>query len=152
VCHAGRPPHQRIGYAVLKNVRHALRAGYLMSKDRGRTFTFGATHFAPPYADSFTQTARRVFEPQVIPVGCTERIVESRLTVEAIEIGADELAVLHANAGIVNQKGHAARGIDLIVGTARGTRFRLDNLNAVLKCLSRTRMRANRAYGERSVT
>jgi hypothetical protein len=59
--------------------------------------------------------------------------VEPRLTVKAIEIGADELAVLHANAGIINQKGHAARGIDLIVGTARGTRFRLDNLNAVLE-------------------
>ena len=41
--------------------------------------------------------------------------------------------VLHANAGIINQKGHAARGIDLVVGTARGTRFRLDNLNAVLE-------------------
>ena len=47
--------------------------------------------------------------------------------------------VLHANAGIINQKGHAARGIDLVVGTARGTRFRLDNLNAVLEFLSQER-------------
>jgi hypothetical protein len=37
--------------------------------------------------------------------------VESRLTVEAIEIGADELAVLHANAGIINQKGTRPEGL-----------------------------------------
>ena len=60
----------------------------------------GRLYFAHPYADSFTQTARRVFEPgKEIPVGCTERVVESRLTVEAIEIGRDELTVLHAKAG-----------------------------------------------------
>ena len=139
VCHTARPPHQRIGYTVLKNVCHAVCAGHLMSKDGGRTLAFGATHFAPPHAYSFTQTARRVFETQVIPVGCTERVVEPRLIIKAIEIGADELAVLHANAGIVNQKGHAASGIDLIVRAASSS-------------FSRTRMRANRAYGERSVT
>ena len=61
--------------------------------------------------------------------------MEPRLTVKAIEIGADELAVLHAIAGIINQKGHAAGGIDLIVGATRRTRFGLDNLNAVLKFL-----------------
>ena len=110
-----------------------------MCKDGRRTLAFRAAHFAPPDADSFTQTARRVFETQVVPVRCTQRVVEPRLTVKAIEMGADELAVLHANAGIVNQKGHAASGIDLIVRAASSS-------------FSRTRMRANRAYGERSVT
>src|SRR5260370_20129929 len=67
VCHTGRPPHQRIGYTILKNVCHPVCAGHLMCKDGGRTLAFGATHFAPPHADSFTQTARRVFETSKAP-------------------------------------------------------------------------------------
>jgi hypothetical protein len=49
--------------------------------------------------------------------------MEARLAVEAVEIGADELAVFHANAAIIDQIGHAAGGIDLIVGTAGGRVF-----------------------------
>jgi hypothetical protein len=61
--------------------------------------------------------------------------VEARLTIEAVEIGADELAVLHANAGIVDEIGHATRGVDLIVRTARSTRFRLNDLDPILERL-----------------
>jgi hypothetical protein len=61
--------------------------------------------------------------------------MEARLAVEAVEIGADELAVFHANAAIIDQIGHAAGGIDLIVGTAGGACFRLDNLDAVFERL-----------------
>jgi hypothetical protein len=61
--------------------------------------------------------------------------VEARLTVDAIEIGADELAVLHAETSIVDEIGHAARGVDLIVRTVQGARFRLDNLDAILERL-----------------
>jgi hypothetical protein len=60
--------------------------------------------------------------------------VEARLTIEAVEIGADELAVLHANAGIIDEIGHATRGIDLIVRTARSARFRLEDLDPILEC------------------
>jgi hypothetical protein len=58
--------------------------------------------------------------------------VEARLTIEAVEIGADELAVLYAKTSIVDEIGHAARGVDLIVRAVQGARFRLDNLDAVL--------------------
>ena len=61
--------------------------------------------------------------------------MEARLAIEAVEIGADELAVFHANAGLIDQIGHAAGGIDLIVGTVGGARFCLDDLDAVFKRL-----------------
>jgi hypothetical protein len=61
--------------------------------------------------------------------------VKARLTIEAVEIGANELAVLHANAGIIDEIGHATRGVDLIVRTARSTCFRLEDLDAILECL-----------------
>jgi hypothetical protein len=35
-------------------------------------------------------------------------VVESGLAVKAVEIVTDELAVFHANAGIVDEVGHAA--------------------------------------------
>ena len=91
-------------------------------------------------------------EPEVSPIGFTQRVVEARLAIEAVEIGADELAVLHANAGIIDEIGNAARGVDLIVGAVRSARFRLDDLDAVLQPFSMTRMRASRAYGEVYVT
>ena len=61
--------------------------------------------------------------------------MESWLTVEHVEIGADQLTILHADAGIVDEVGNAARGIDLIIWTARGAGFRLDDLDAVLEHL-----------------
>ena len=57
--------------------------------------------------------------------------MEPRLAVETVEIGADELAVLHADARVVNEVGHTARGIDLIIGAVCGARFRFDDLDAV---------------------
>ena len=60
--------------------------------------------------------------------------MEARLAIEAIEIGADELAVFHPNASIIDQIGHAARGIDLIVATA-GVRVFIDDLDAVFERL-----------------
>jgi hypothetical protein len=38
----------------------------------------------------------------------TQVMVEPRLVIEAVEIGTDELAVLHANAGGVDEIWHAA--------------------------------------------
>jgi hypothetical protein len=35
MCHAGWPLHQRFGDKALKNICHALAAGYLMGKDGG---------------------------------------------------------------------------------------------------------------------
>jgi hypothetical protein len=60
-----------------------------------------------------------------------EGLMESRLAIETVEIGADELAVLHADARVVNEIGHTARRIDLIVGAAWRARLRLDDFDAV---------------------
>jgi hypothetical protein len=40
------------------------------------------------------------------------------VTIPTVEIAADELAVFHADASIIDQIRHASRGIDLIVRTA----------------------------------
>ena len=98
----------------------------------GRTLARGAMHFARPYRDAVAHAERHEFEPKVTPIRFTSRTVEARLTIEAVEIGADELAVLYAKTSIVDEIGHAARGVDLIVRVVQGARFRLDNLDAVL--------------------
>ena len=61
--------------------------------------------------------------------------MKARLAVEGVEISADELAVFHADAGVIDQIGHAAGGVDLIVRTAGGTCFCLDDLDAILERL-----------------
>jgi hypothetical protein len=73
--------------------------------------------------------------------------VKARPAVEAVEKGADELAVFHADTGIIDQIGHAAGGIDLIVGTAGRACFRLDDLDAILECLLDDDDARRRAYG-----
>ncbi|MGB8106756.1 MAG: hypothetical protein WCF47_21030, partial [Pseudolabrys sp.] len=83
--------HQRIGdVAVLKNICHALAAGQLMSKDSGRTLAHGSTHFARPYGDAIAHATRHELKPKVSPIGFTQRVVEARLTIDVVEIGADE--------------------------------------------------------------
>ena len=96
--------------------------------------------------------ARHELEPQVIPIEFTQRVMEARLTIEAVEIGANELAVLYANAGVIDEVGHAARRINLVIRAVRGTRFRLDISMRSSRFFSRTRMRASRAYGKVYVT
>jgi len=61
--------------------------------------------------------------------------VEARVAVEAVEIGADELAVLCANASIIDQIRHATGRVDPIVGAIGGARARVDNLDAALELL-----------------
>lgn len=74
--------------------------------------------------------------------------MELRLPVETVEVGADELAVLHTHAHVVDQVGHAPGGVDLIVGTTAVRVFASNISTWFAKPFSRTRMRANRAYGE----
>src|SRR5215471_14447764 len=96
VCHAWSALHQQIGRSLLECVRHALAASRLMCQNRGRTFIFGSAHLAPPNANAFAHTPRRELEPLVSPVRLASGIVETRLAIQAIQIGADDLAVLHA--------------------------------------------------------
>jgi hypothetical protein len=85
-----------------------LAAGQLMGKDIGRTLAHGPTNFARPDRDAVAHAARHELEPKVIPIRFTQRVMEARLTIEAVEIGANELAVLHANAGVIDEVWHAA--------------------------------------------
>src|SRR6516225_6922497 len=101
-----------------------------MGESGRRTFAFGPSHFPTPYSDSVAHAARRELKPKICPVGCVRCAVEARLAVEAIEVGTDELPI-----GIIDQIGNAAGGIDLIIGTAGGACFRLDDLDAILERL-----------------
>ena len=94
-----RPPlYQRIGDSSLKHIGHTLGAGYLMRQGSGRTLASGSSHLAYPYADSFTHVARRELKPLISPFRLASGVVKTRPTIEVVKIGADELAVLHANA------------------------------------------------------
>ena len=59
----------------------------------------------------------------------------SARTIERVEIGTDQLAVLQPEAGIVDQIGHAAGRIDGIVGTCDRARFRLDDGDTITEAL-----------------
>src|SRR5262245_38026506 len=131
MCHTARSLHQLIGHVALKNIRHALAAGYFMGKDGGGTFIRRASHFARPHGNAVAHAARHKLEPQVSPVGVKCWLVETRLAVEAVEIGTDELAVFHANASVVDEIRYATGGVNLIVSASRGSRFCLNDLDAL---------------------
>ena len=78
--------------------------------------------------------------------------MEPRLAIEAVEVGANQLTILHADASIVDEIGHAARRIDLIVGAADVRVFASTISTRSPSPFSIKRMRANRAYGEVCVT
>jgi hypothetical protein len=40
------------------------------------------------------------------PIGLTQGVMEPRLAIKLVQIGIDELAVLHANAGVVDEIWH----------------------------------------------
>src|SRR5215813_10265835 len=115
--------HQRIDYMALKNVGHALATGYLMGQDGGGTFVCRASHFAHPHGNAVAHAARHKLEPKVSPIGCTWQLMKPRLAVETVEMGTDELAILHTNASIIDEIGYAARGVDLVVRAVTSTRF-----------------------------
>jgi hypothetical protein len=61
--------------------------------------------------------------------------MKAGLAVEVVQVGADELAVLHADAGVVDEIGHAPRGVDPVEGTVGRARLGLDDLDPVLEAL-----------------
>jgi hypothetical protein len=61
--------------------------------------------------------------------------MKARLAVEAVQVGADELAVLRAHAGIVDEVRYAPRRVDPIVGAVGCARLGLDDFDPVLKAL-----------------
>src|SRR6476661_5821912 len=61
--------------------------------------------------------------------------MEARLSIQCVKIGADDLAVFHAAAAVVDKVWHPARWVDVVVGTANAARFGLDDANAMLEAL-----------------
>src|SRR5262249_32091951 len=57
--------------------------------------------------------------------------METGRAIDSIEVGADELAVLHADAVVIDQIGHPTRRVDLVVGTADGARLGFKDGDAI---------------------
>src|SRR5262249_9555031 len=89
---------QRIGHSSLEYIGHPLGSGYLMRQSSGRTLACGSSHFAHPHADPVPHVALRELKPLVSPVRLASGVVKTRLPVQTVKIGADKLAILHANA------------------------------------------------------
>src|ERR1700738_2139153 len=89
-----------------------------MGKSGRRTLVLRPGHFPAPHGNAVAHAARCELKPKIRLIGCMRCIVEARLAVEPVEIGTDELTVFHTDAGIIDQIGKAAWGIDLIVGMA----------------------------------
>jgi hypothetical protein len=143
--HAQRLLQQRIGRASLEDIGHAMAARDLVSEHGGGTLARMPGHLAHPDRDTVAQAARRGIEPTVSPVGFTTWMMEARPAVEAVEVGTDELTVLHANPGIVHEIRDAPRRIDLIVGLPTVRVFASMISVRSVSPFSTTRMRANRA-------
>src|SRR6516165_8907964 len=94
-----------------------------MRQNSGRTLPYGSSHLAYPYADAFAHVARRELKPLVSPIRLAGGVMETRLAIQVVQIGTDELAVFHADAGIIDQIGDAAGGIDLDNRDCRGCVF-----------------------------
>ena len=101
--HVRRLLEQRIGHSSLKYIGHTLGSGYLMRQSSGRTLAHRSSHLAHPHADPFAHVARRELKPLVSPVRLASRVVKTRLTVQVVEIGADELAILRGGLGFLHR-------------------------------------------------
>src|SRR6266702_6123090 len=97
--HGRWPLRQWRGHLALKQVRHALAAGGLVAESGRGTFALGSPHLTHPNRDSIAQAARSGLEPAMGPIRIRCRAMQAGLAVEAVKISADELAVLHADAG-----------------------------------------------------
>src|SRR5262245_37755034 len=75
---------------------------------RWPTFVLGSTHLTHPYGRCLRTCCARCLQSAVVPIGLTQWAMEPGLAIKAVEIGTDELALLHANAGVVVEIGHAA--------------------------------------------
>ena len=61
--------------------------------------------------------------------------MQARLAVKVVEVGADDLAVLHPQAVAGDQERHAAGGIDAVVGAVGRAGLGLDDLDAIFEGL-----------------
>src|SRR5215469_12235994 len=100
-----------------------------------RTLVLRPSYLPAPHRDAVAHATCCELEPKVRPIGRVRCAVESRLAIKAVEIRTDELAIFDANARVIDEIGYPAGGIDLIIRTAGGACFSLDDLDAVLERL-----------------
>src|SRR5262249_25157167 len=133
VRHARLALQHGIRHPSLEQVGHALGAGNLVCQHGRRTLVLRPGHLAHPNADALAQAARASLAPPITPIALARRAVKFRRAVETVEVGTNELAVLHADAVCVEEIGHPAGWIYLIIGTALLARLRRDDLDAILQ-------------------
>src|SRR5574338_1262632 len=104
-----------------------------MGKNGEGALVCRASNFAGPHGNAVAHAARHELKPKVSPIGGGKRPVKPGLAVETVEIGTDELAILHANAGVIDKIGYAARGVDRVVRAFTGTRLCRYDFNPVLE-------------------
>src|SRR5579859_5036132 len=130
VRHARRRLQQCLPHLGFKHIRQPSGTGCLMRKQGWRSLVLRSAHFTYPNRNAVAEAARRRLEPAIRPVRIIRRSMEAGLAVEAVEIRANDLAVLKANSGIINEVGHPAGRINLIIGTVDGARLGLDDFDA----------------------
>src|SRR4051794_40942 len=131
--HGRRPLQQWARHLHLEQVRKTLRACGLVRERGGRALAYGPAHLARPDGNAVARAARSGLEPGALPIAILR--MKARLAAEAVQVGADELAVLHADAGIVDEVRHAPRGVDPIVRAVGRARLGLDDFDPVLEAL-----------------
>src|SRR5262245_55020356 len=89
-------------------IGHTPGARRLVLDDPGRALVDRAVEFPAPYRNAIDHAARQAFEPPRFPRLLTRRQIERRLAVEPIEPGADDCRLLHPDAVVADQIGHAA--------------------------------------------
>jgi hypothetical protein len=87
-------------------------------------------HLTYPNGNALAETARGSLKPAVGPIQIPQRLMEARLTIEAVEIRADELAIFHPNPGLINEVGNAAGRINSIIQAIYRASFRLKDFDA----------------------
>src|SRR5579871_102387 len=128
VRHARRRLQQCLPHLGFKHIRQPSGTGGLMRKQGRRPFVLRSAHFTYPNRNAVAEAACHRLEPAVRPVRIIA--VKAGLAVEAVEIGADDLTVLKADPGIIDEVGHPAGRIDSIIGTVDGARLGLDDFDA----------------------
>ena len=108
VRHRDRPVHHRVRHLRLENIGEALSTRSLVCEHGRRPLVLGTAHLAHVDRDAVGKAARGRFDAPIRQVGCSLRIMKPRLAIEAVEIGADDLAVLHPDAIVVDEVGHTA--------------------------------------------
>src|SRR6266542_5934009 len=115
--HIERSAHQRMIDLPLPQVCHSLTAICFVSDNRRRLFVFRPGDLTAPHCEPVQYASRQSFETARLPSLLTGRQLEDRITVNMIEMGADDSRFFQPNAVVTDEIRHATRRINLVVRT-----------------------------------